>query len=480
MDQIKKPLDFAKTIPAVHKILNLPTVRKLVSKFGHSIVSGAVRESQEELRKNLLDPAWKKNLIFEEKVFVQEVNNRVRELVQKSIKPVLNLTGTILHTNMGRSILPKEAIEAITEVTLNSSNVEFDLSKGVRGHRDRHVEKDICDLIGCEAVSVVNNNAAAVMLVLNSLARRKEVLISRGELIEIGGSFRLPDIMKSAGCSLREVGTTNRTYIKDFRSGISSKTGMIFKAYTSNYTISGFTKEVDENKLVALSNELDIPFIVDLGSGSFISLKKNGIEIEATPSKKILAGVDLITFSGDKLVGGPQCGIIAGRKDLIKRINANPMKRAMRCDKVSIAALSAVLKIYRDPDKAVNCIPTLNFIYRPQKEIRSLAESILPALKSYFNEYAEIEVDDCNSQVGSGSLPGMTLPSAGIRIKVKRNVSTKFSLNKLASIFRSLPTPIIGRLHDDALIFDCRCLEHKEIFLKQLEFLPKKLRKNVL
>ncbi len=479
MERLENPLASMRTIPAVYKILNLPSVIELVSKFGHSVVSAAVRETQDELRKNLLDSSTTEKPSFTEKAFVQKVHGRVLELVQKSIKPVLNLTGTILHTNMGRSFLPKEAIEAITEVALNSSNIELDLTRGSRGHRDAHVEKDICDLIGCEAVSVVNNNAAAVMLVLNSLARRKEVLISRGELIEIGGSFRLPDIMKSAGCSLREVGTTNRTYLKDFQSEVSPKTGMIFKAYTSNYTISGFTKEVNEKKLVQLSSEVNVPFVVDLGSGSLIELKKNGVQIEATPSKKILAGVDLITFSGDKLIGGPQCGIIAGRKDLIKRINANPMKRAMRCDKVSIAALSAVLKLYRNPGKAIHCIPTLRLIFRPKDEIRSLAKSTLPILKSYFNDHIEIKVTDCDSQVGSGSLPGKILPSAGIRMRVKRNASRKLTLTQLASIFRSLPMPIIGRVHDDALIFDCRLLEDENILIKQLEFLPEILRKNV-
>ncbi len=467
-------------IPAVHTILNLQSMKKLVSEFGHSIVSDVIREIQEDLRKNLFESAEPKNSTLIEKIFVHKVRDRVLEVGQRSIKPVLNLTGTILHTNMGRALLPKEAIEAVTEVASSTSNVEFDLDEGLRGYRDKHVEKDICNLIGCEAAAVVNNNAAAVMLVLNTLARRKEVLISRGELIEIGGSFRLPDIMKSAGCKLREVGTTNRTYIKDFENEISSKTGMIFKAYTSNYTINGFTKEVNEKGLVQLSKELNIPFVVDLGSGSLIQLKKNGIEIEATPSKKILSGVDLITFSGDKLIGGPQCGIIAGRRDLIKKINLSPMKRAMRCDKISIAALSAVLKLYRDPAKVINRIPTLRFIFRPQSEIRSLAKNILPFIKSYFNDHIEIKVIDCNSQVGSGSLPGKTLPSAGIRIEIMSNEPTGLKLNQLVKLFRSLPMPIIGRIHNDALIFDFRCLEDKSIFIKQLEFLPKTLWKNAL
>ena len=477
---MKKKSDSFETIPSVHKILNLQSMKKLVSEFGHSIVSDIIRETQEDLRKNLSDSAEWKNPTFTEKIFVHKVHDRVLEVAQKSIKPVLNLTGTILHTNMGRALLPKEAIEAVKEVASNTSNVEFDLNEGLRGYRDKHVEKDICDIIGCEAAAVVNNNAAAVMLVLNTLAQRKEVLISRGELIEIGGSFRLPDIMKSAGCKLREVGTTNRTYIKDYESEISSKTGMIFKAYTSNYTINGFTKVVNEKGLVQLSKELNIPFVVDLGSGSLLELKKNGIEIETTPSKKILSGVDLITFSGDKLIGGPQCGIIAGRKDLIKRINLSPMKRAVRCDKLSIAALSAVLKLYRDPAKAINSIPTLRLIFRPQNEIRSLAKDILPFFRSYFNDHIEIEVVDCNSQVGSGSLPGKTLPSSGIRIEIMSNEPTGLKLNQLVKVFRSLPMPIIGRVHNDALIFDCRCLEDKNILIKQLEFLPKPLWKNTL
>ena len=475
MNKPQKNRKFLESIPSVHKILQLPEIRKLVADFGQKIISEVIRQVQEEFRNDLIESGGNLNIRLSESLFVEKAQEKLSTMTQSSIKPLLNLSGTILHTNLGRALLPKEAVNAMTEVATQASNLEFDVQKGGRDNRDEHVEEDLCYFTGSEAACIVNNNAAAVMLVLNTLARRKEVIISRGELVEIGGLFRLPDIMKTAGCKLKEVGTTNRTYLKDFEEEVSLRTGLIFKAYTSNYNMSGFTKEVSETDLVGLGEEKSIPFVVDLGSGSLISFKDHNLTIDSIPLRKIRSGVHLVTFSGDKLVGGPQCGIIAGRKDLIAKINKNPMKRAMRCDKITISALSAVLKLYRRPEKAKKSIPTLRLIFRSKTEIKSVADRVLPLLKSHFNDAVILQVADCHSQVGSGSLPDRYLPSAGISIRFKTKKSEHKRLNDLANTFRSLPLPIIGRIHENALIFDFRCLEDEKLFINQLEFLPRNL-----
>ena len=309
------------------------------------------------------------------------------------------------------------------------------------------------------------------MLILNTLARRKEVLISRGELIEIGGSFRLPDIMKSSDCILREIGTTNRTNLSDYEDAVKSKTGLIFKAYSSNFTISGYTKIVDEKDLVNLSQKTNLPFVIDLGSGSIIDLSKMGFKFEPTPYDKLKLGVDLVTFSGDKLMGGPQCGIIAGRADLIKKINKNAMKRAMRCDKYTIAALYSVLKIYQNPMKAINEIPTLRFLTRTKDEIREQAERIYNKIEPLFREQIKVKIVNCFSQMGSGALPNLSIPSVGIAFKhCDKNKNGLFPI-KFAEKLRKLPTPIIGRINDSTLVLDLRCLEKETDLIRQLQSL---------
>ncbi|HEX6319865.1 MAG TPA: L-seryl-tRNA(Sec) selenium transferase, partial [Burkholderiales bacterium] len=332
-------------------------------------------------------------------------------------------------------------------------NLEYDLEGGRRGERDGHVEALLCRLTGAEAATVVNNNAAAVLLVLNTLAARKEVPVSRGELIEIGGSFRLPDIMARSGCRLREVGTTNRTHLADYAGALGPKTGLVLKVHTSNYAIEGFTAAASEKELAALCRERGLPLAVDLGSGTLVDLRRYGLPHEPTVQEALAHGADVVTFSGDKLLGGPQAGIIVGAKALIEKLRKNPLKRALRLDKVTLAALAAVLKLYLDPDRLAQRLPTLRLLSRPVEDIRQLALRIAPRLP-------RAEVIDCESQIGSGALPTQRLPSAGLAIRPGDA--------RLAARFRALPIPVIGRLQDGAYILDLRCLEDETGFVDQL------------
>ena len=463
-----KPL--LSSIPAVHEIQKISEVQNLINIHGHNLVTQAIRTTQNDFRKLLLSSESLKNIKIKKLEFVNQLKKNLSLLTNDSLQRIFNLTGTVLHTNFGRALLSKEVINSIIKIASEPSNLEYNILNNKRGDRDSHIDERLCRLIGAEACTVVNNNAAAVVLVLNSLAKRKEVLISRGELIEIGGSFRLPEIMKSAGCKILEVGTTNRTHFEDFEDAIGKKSAMIFKAHKSNFNIEGYTSEVEEKEIVKLSKKNDIPFMVDLGSGSLIDLKYMGINMVQSPTDTLAKGVDLITFSGDKLLGGPQCGIIAGRKDLITKIKKNPLKRALRCDKMTIAAFSTLLKLYENPERAKLEIPTLRLLNRKEKDIYEVVEKLYPSIKSKVSNIAEVKIIKCKSQIGSGSLPVELLPSYGIKISaknLKRN-SNKF-LQNISKKFRELPIPIIGRLSKDSLIFDCRCLENTTLIIKQIE-----------
>lgn len=463
-----KPL--LSSIPAVHEIQKISEVQNLINIHGHNLVTQAIRTTQIDFRKLLLSSESLKSKKIKKLEFVNQLKKNLSLLTNDSLQRIFNLTGTVLHTNFGRALLSKEVINSIIKIASEPSNLEYDILNNKRGDRDSHIDERLCRLIGAEACTVVNNNAAAVVLVLNSLAKRKEVLISRGELIEIGGSFRLPEIMKSAGCKILEVGTTNRTHFEDFEDAIGKKSAMIFKAHKSNFNIEGYTSEVEEKEIVKLSKKNDIPFMVDLGSGSLIDLKYMGINMVQSPTDTLAKGVDLVTFSGDKLLGGPQCGIIAGRKDLITKIKKNPLKRALRCDKMTIAAFSTLLKLYENPERAKLEIPTLRLLNRKEKDIYEVVEKLYPSIKSKVSNIAEVKIIKCKSQIGSGSLPVELLPSYGIKISaknLKRN-SNKF-LQNISKKFRELPIPIIGRLSKDSLIFDCRCLENTTLIIKQIE-----------
>lgn len=387
---------------------------------------------------------------------IARVAERLLERAQPTLRPVFNLTGTVLHTNLGRAVLPEEAIEAMIAVARSPASLEYELEGGRRGERDSHVENLVCELTGAEAAAVVNNNAAAVLLVLNTLGKGKEVPVSRGELIEIGGSFRLPDIMARSGCRLREVGTTNRTHLRDYEEAIGPKTGVVLKAHTSNYAIEGFTASVTEAELAKLCAARGVPLVVDLGSGALIDL---AFPTEQTVGKTLKNGADLVTFSGDKLLGGPQAGIVAGRAALVAKIRKNPLKRALRVDKLTLAALAALLRLYADPERARRRIPTLRLLARPVDEIRAQAIRLSPLVQKFVKE--KVEALPCESEVGSGAAPTAGLPSYGLAIRP--------GTNRLAARFRALPIPVIGRLEEGALVLDLRTLEYEAAFVAQLE-----------
>ena len=393
-----------------------------------------------------------------------------------SLRKVFNLTGTVLHTNLGRAPLPQQALDAIAHVASGASNLEFDLATGRRGERDDHVEPWLRRLTGAVAATVVNNNAAALMLVLNTLAARREVLVSRGELVEIGGGFRLPQVMARAGCRLVEVGTTNRTHLADFAEAISPKTALLLKVHTSNYEVRGFTAAADPRALAALAKARGVPFVVDLGSGALVDLARFGLPHEPTPAEALAEGADLVTFSGDKLLGGPQAGMVVGRADLIAAIRRNPMKRAMRCDKLTLAALGAVLALYADPERLPDHLPALRWLTRPAAEIAAAAERLAPAVSGWLGTSVDVDVVAVQSQIGSGSLPVDLLPSFAVRLRpatAKRGSGR--ALDALAAALRGLAIPVIGRIAHGALLLDLRCLASvddetafRELFSREL------------
>lgn len=438
--------------PAVDRVLAWPLVQQLIADHGRALVVDGVRAALQ---------LWRDGAISDDEALVHWLRQHLLATLAPSMRPVLNLTGTVLHTNLGRAPLPPEAVAAMNSVALGASNLEFDLASGQRGDRDDHVEQWICRLTGAEAATVVNNNAAAVLLVLNALANRREVVVSRGELIEIGGSFRLPDIMARAGCKLREVGATNRTHPRDYSEAVGPRTALLLKAHTSNYRIEGFSTALSEAQLAAIAREHQVPLAVDLGSGSLIDLQALGLPAEPVVAQVLAEGVDVVTFSGDKLLGGPQAGIIAGRADLIARIRKSPLKRALRCDKMTLAALEAVLRLYADPDTLVQRVPTLRLLTRSEASIQQTCAALLADLQRWAGEGFAVDVCAVSSQIGSGSLPLDVLPSAALRVcSISGNRRERSrALRQLAERLRQLPQPVIGRIADDSLLLDCRCLE---------------------
>ena len=460
-------------LPAVDKVLAFAGVRTLQESYGRRPTVEAVRSVLGHLRSQALAGTLPPAATAEANL-VRLIAAELETSARPALRRVFNLTGTVLHTNLGRAPLPEEAVARVMEAMRFPANLEFDLEAGERGERDNLVEPLLVELTGAEAATVVNNNAAAVLLALNTLAQRREVVVSRGELIEIGGSFRIPDIMRRAGCRLLEVGTTNRTHAHDYRDAITPHTALLLKVHTSNYAIQGFSASVDEKTLAAIAHEHGLPFMVDLGSGTLVDLTRYGLPAEPTPQQALAAGADLVTFSGDKLLGGPQAGIIVGRREWLARIRKNPLKRVLRVDKMTYAALEAVLRLYRDPDRLASRLPTLRLLTRPLEDIEATAQAILSPLQRALAAVAEVRLAPTASQIGSGSLPLDRLPSVCVAITPHtRGRGQGAALKNLERAFRRLPIPVIGRVADGALRLDVRCLEEAEVglFLAQLEAL---------
>ncbi|HJU20194.1 MAG TPA: L-seryl-tRNA(Sec) selenium transferase [Stellaceae bacterium] len=445
-------------LPSVDRVLRSPEAAALIERYGRALVLDAVR--------NAIAARRDRDEVALPSDIAADGAAALAALMRPSQRRVFNLTGTVLHTNLGRAPLPEEAIAAAAAAMRDPSTLEYDVESGRRGERDDHVAGWLTRLSGAEAALAVNNNAGALVLALNALAAGRETIVSRGELIEIGGSFRLPDIMARAGTRLIEVGTTNRTHLSDFAAAIGPETGLILRAHTSNYAITGFTAAVPARDLAALAHARGLPFVEDLGSGALVDLEHWGLPHEPTVAEALAAGADLVTFSGDKLLGGPQAGLVAGRADLVARLAKNPLKRALRLDKIRLAALEAVLRLYADPERLIERLPTLRLLARPRDEIAALAERILPALARALDGEAEIALVETKSQIGSGALPVALLPSIALALRPQGKGGGAAAT--LARRLRRLTIPIIGRIEAGAVVLDLRCLEDEAAFLGQL------------
>lgn len=450
-------------LPATDRLLRDPDFARLLEAHGHSQVVEQLRLMQEEARLSIREqqalPQWSES-------WAQETARRLNRDAQSALRPVINLTGTVLHTNLGRAQQAQAAIDAVSQAMRDPVTLEYDLDGAGRGHRDRALADLLCRLTGAEDACIVNNNAAAVLLMLAATAAGKEVVVSRGELVEIGGAFRIPDVMRQAGCVLHEVGTTNRTHTKDYRQAVNDNTALLMKVHTSNYSIEGFTKSVEEAELAEIGCELGVPVVADLGSGSLVDLSRYGLPKEPMPQEMIAAGVSLVSFSGDKLLGGPQAGIIVGSKALIAQLQQHPLKRALRADKMTLAALEATLRLYLHPEKLAAELPTLRLLSRSAQEIEQQALRLREPLAARYGDEFAVQVMPCASQIGSGSLPSESLPSAAIALTPLDGRGSR--LEALANRWRSLPVPVIGRIYDGRLWLDLRCLEDETRFLEML------------
>jgi len=439
-------------IPAVATVLATPEAAGLIDTHGRAPVTDAIRDVLAGIRAAMAREALPAPTPVD---IVREAGERLAGR-RASLRTVFNLTGTVLHTNLGRAQLADVAVEAAVQAMRYPVSLEYSLDAGSRGERDDHVRGLLRELTGAEDATVVNNNAAAVLLCLNTFALRREAIVSRGELIEIGGAFRMPDIMARAGADMVEVGTTNRTHAADYRDALNERTGLVLKVHTSNYRIQGFTAGVDARELAAIADEAGVPLLNDLGSGSLVDLSRHGMAKEPTVREAVAEGARLVTFSGDKLLGGPQAGFIVGDAALIAQINRNPLKRALRVDKMRLAAIEATLRLYLDPDRLGERLPTLRYLARESAAIRTQAERLLPDVAVRIGSAFDVDVAPCLSQIGSGALPLDTLHSAALCIRAR---GSQTALEHFAARLRDLPRPVIGRIADGALHFDLRCLD---------------------
>ena len=458
----------AAEIPSIDRLLNGPGLASLIRRHGRTRVTAALRACLDDLRQAAQAGTLERAALTEAAI-AAGLQARLAQASRLRLRAVFNLTGTVLHTNLGRALLPEESVRAVVQALTAPVNLEFDVDSGKRGDRDALVEDLLRELTGAEAATVVNNNAAAVLLVLGTLASRREVVISRGELIEIGGSFRMPDIMRLAGAKLVEVGTTNRTHLPDYAEAIGGRTALLLKVHTSNYAISGFTASVPVSELAELARAHSVPLAADLGSGSLVDLARWQLPKEATVQETVSAGADLVTFSGDKLLGGPQAGVVVGRADLIRKLKKNPMKRALRVGKLTLAALESVLGLYREPDLLAERLTTLRLLTRLPAAMRAQAIRLQPIVQRAVGDAYDVTHSAMPSQIGSGAMPVDQLPSHGLAIRAVKG--GRGSLDRLDAILRGLPTPVIGRIADKTLWLDLRCLEesHEAMFAAQFD-----------
>ncbi|MGS0691308.1 L-seryl-tRNA(Sec) selenium transferase [Shewanella sp. 30m-9] len=447
-------------LPAMDSLLLIPQVIGFIEQQGKpwikSLLAQMLKDARQQIALQQSLPSW----CLDVSLIAEELVCRITRAQRQSMTPVINLTGTILHTNLGRSQMCEAAINAVTQVMRSPVPLEFDMGQGKRGHRDSAISALIHELTGADSCCIVNNNAAAVLLMLAATAAGKEVIVSRGELVEIGGAFRIPDIMAQAGCKLVEVGCTNRTHLKDYAAAITENTAAIMKVHTSNYHISGFTKVTEEAELAALCKERGIALISDLGSGALTDLSRFGLSKEPMPQQMLKDGVNLVSFSGDKLLGGPQAGLVVGDVELIAKLQAHPLKRALRCDKMTLAALEATLMQYRNPEALDSQLPIFRKLSRPLVELERLAQKLQQQLAGNVNiSLFDVTIKSCQTQVGSGSQPDVLLESIALCFSVNPATAKKYStlsVLQLDKLFKATSTPIIGRITANQLWLDLR------------------------
>ncbi len=441
-------------LPSIDRLLNHARCAALLKRYNRDYVTHQCRSALDRVRANIRQGKAGR---LDDDTILDHVEAQIEFDSRPGHIRVVNATGTILHTNLGRALLAQAAIDAMLAVAGNPINLEYDLGAGKRGKREETLEHLLVELTGAEAATMVNNNAAAVLLGLNSLAQGKEVIVSRGELIEIGGAFRIPEIMAKSGAILREVGATNRTHAADYENAVNENTALLLKVHTSNYKVVGFTAEVTLEQLVAIGKKHHLPVMEDLGSGALIDLSKYGLPKEPIVAERIQAGADVVTFSGDKILGGPQAGLIVGKKEFVGKMGKNHLQRALRCGKLTLAALEATLRRYRQSPNIVEEIPTLRAFTRSVDEVRAMGQSLLPQLEIALGKDYRLSLRDSTSQIGSGAMPTEELPTIVMTIE-----NAKVSANAIAKKFRQANPPIIGRIKDAQFLLDLRTVFNPE------------------
>lgn len=445
--------DALRELPAVGRVLAHPACERLLTRFNREFVVQACRDVLDELRSAMRDGRAPGPAALDVAAIVTRIEARVSAPSARGLERVVNATGTVLHTNLGRALLPQAAIDALLVAAAHPVTLEYDLARGERGRREQAIEALLLALTGAEAATAVNNNAAAVLLALNTIASGRDVIVSRGELIEIGGAFRIPEIMARSGAILREVGTTNRTHLSDYEAAISDRTALLLKVHTSNYRVVGFVADVKLPELVALGRARGIAVMEDLGSGALVDLTRYGLPPEPVVADRVALGADLIAFSGDKVLGGPQAGLLVGRTEYIARLRENPLHRAVRCDKLTIAALEATLRLYRESPDVARDIPTLRAFARSLAEIEATAAEAVAAMAPALGAEFRLAIERDRSQVGSGALPTEALPTAVIVVE-----HASMNATRLAERFRHARPPILGRVRHDRFVLDVRAI----------------------